>query len=158
MRRMAFLFITAVLLLVFHSSYSEDKNGESQSKKESSVGASRQLVSMPEETRSLMREEMLDHLSALNELIGYLANNNLDAAATVAETRMGKSSMGKHRATGMGPGKYMPDAMRNIGFGMHAAASELSQVAKEGDLKGAFGALQKITSSCVACHYSYRIR
>jgi len=155
---MVFLFITAVLLLVFHSSHSEEKNSKSQIEKESSVSDSRQLVSMPEETRRLMREEMLDHLSALNELIGYLASSNLDAVATVAETRMGKSSMGKHRATGMGPGKYMPDAMRNIGFGMHTAASELSQVAKDGDLKGAYGALQKITSSCVACHYSYRIR
>jgi len=113
---------------------------------------------MPEETRKMMREEMLDHLSALNELIGHLANNNLDAAATVAETRMGKSSMGKHRGSGKGPGRFMPGVMRNIGFGMHEAASELSLAAKEGDLQGAFGALQKISSSCVACHYSYRTR
>jgi hypothetical protein len=143
------LFITPLLFIALHSAQAENQ---------SSVGDSRQLVSMPEETRGQMREEMLDHLSALNELIGHLANSDLDAVATVAETRMGKSSMGKHRATGMGPGKYMPEAMRNIGFGMHAAASELSQVAKEGDLQGAYGALQKITSACVACHYSFRIR
>ncbi len=143
------LFITPILFIALHSAQAENQ---------SSVGASRQLVSMPEETRGQMRKEMLDHLSALNELIGHLANSDLDAVATVAETRMGKSSMGKHRATGMGPGKYMPEAMRNIGFGMHEAASELSQVAKEGDLQGAYGALQKITSACVACHYSFRIR
>jgi hypothetical protein len=59
---------------------------------------------MPDKARQLMRDDMLDQLSALNEIIGYPGENNLDAAAEVAETRIGKSSMGKHRATGMGPG------------------------------------------------------
>jgi len=113
---------------------------------------------MPDETSQLMRKDMLDHLSALNEIIGLLAENNLDAVADVAETRMGKSSMGKHRATGMGPGRFMPLEMRNIGWGMHESATELSQAAKEGNLKGAYSALQKVTASCVACHYSYRTR
>jgi hypothetical protein len=102
---------------------------------------------------------MLDHISALNEIIGYLAENNLDAAANVAESRMGKSSMGKHRATGgMGPGKFMPVEMRNIGWGMHEAATAFSRTAKQGDLKNAYSTLQKVTGSCVACHYSYRTR
>ena len=78
--------------------------------------------------------------------------------AKPAETRMGKSSMGKHRGTGMGPGRYMPLEMRNIGWGMHEAATEFSQLAKKGDTKNAYVALQKITGSCVACHYAYRTR
>ena len=57
---------------------------------------------------------MYDHLSALNEIIGLLAKNKIDAVADVAESRMGKSSMGKHRATDMGPGRFMPPEMRNI--------------------------------------------
>jgi cytochrome c553 len=113
---------------------------------------------MPEQARQLMREDMLDHLSALNEIIGYLGENNLAAAADVAETRMGKSSMGKHRATGMGPGRFMPIEMRNLGWGMHESATEFALVAKEGDLKNANSALQKVITSCVACHYSYRTR
>lgn len=116
----------------------------------------RQLVSMPDEARELMRKDMLDHLSALNEIIGNLASNDLAAASDVAETRLGRSSMGEHRGTGMGPGKFMTSEMRNLGWSMHDAASEFSKVAKEDDLKSAYGALQKITSSCVACHYNYR--
>ena len=122
------------------------------------TGDPRQLASMPEQARELMRQDMLDHLSALNEIIGYLAESNLDAVAEVAETRMGTSSMGKHRATGMGPGRFMPLAMRNMGWSMHESASELSRVAKEGDLKGAYASLQKVTTACVTCHYSYRVR
>lgn len=150
--------VTTLLLLAFHPAHSEETAGKPVQEKGTPGGDLRQLVSMPKQARQLMRQDMLDHLSTLNEIVGYLADNNLDAAAEIAETRMGKSSMGKHRATGMGPGRFMPLAMRNLGWGMHESASEFSRVAKEGDLKGAYGALQKVTSSCVACHYSYRTR
>ena len=122
----------------------------------------RQLVDMPEQARDLIRDDMLDHLSALNEIIGLLGENKLEAAAAVAESRMGKSSMGKHRGTGMGmgmgPGRFMTPEMRSLGHGMHAAATEFAEVAKKGDVKNAYAALQNITSGCVGCHYSFRIR
>lgn len=144
----------SLLLFVSYAAHSE----EVQNVESSSSVDTRQLVSMPEQARKLMRKDMLDHLSALNEIIGYLVSNNLDAAADVAETRMGRSSMGKHRGTGMGPGRFMPLEMRNLGWGMHDAATEFSRIAKHGNLKSAYSALQKVTSSCVACHYSYRTR
>ncbi len=52
----------------------------------------------------------------------------------------------------------MPLEMRNLGRGMHDAATEFSKIAKQDDLKSAYSALQKVTGSCVACHYSYRTR
>lgn len=156
MNKIVSSFATAVLLVTFHSTYSFA--ADSQNADKSSGGDQRQLVSMPEQAQQLMRTDMLDHMSALNEIIGYLATNDLKSAATVAEKRMGRSSMGKHRGTGMGPGRFMPDAMHQIGWGMHDAATEFSAVANKGDVKAAYSALQKITSTCVACHYSYRIR
>jgi len=158
MMRIVTLFASIILLFTLQSTHSVETAGEIQSVTNSPDSDHRQLVSMPNETSQLMREDMLDHLSALNEIIGLLAENNLDAAADVAETRMGKSSMGKHRATGMGPGRFMPLEMRNIGWAMHESATELSRTAREGNLKGAYGALQKVTASCIACHYSYRTR
>ena len=158
MHRKVGISFTLVLLFATQATHGEESISKTQNAENSSGGDSRQLVSMPDQARELMRKDMLDHLSALNEIIGYLASNNLDAAADVAETRLGRSSMGKHSGTGMGPGRFMPDAMRNLGWGMHDAASEFSQVAKQGDLKNAYSALQKVTSSCVACHYSYRTR
>ena len=148
----------SLLLFVSLAAHSEEAIINAQNEESSSGGDTRQLVSMPDQARELMRKDMLDHLSALNEIIGYLASNNLEAAAEVAETRMGRSSMGKHRGTGMGPGRFMPLEMRNLGWGMHDAATEFSKIAKQGDLKSAYSALQKVTSSCVACHYSYRTR
>ena len=158
MHGIVFLFSAAVLLLASQIAQGEDVTGDPKGEGESSVSDPRQLVSMPEQARQLMREDMLDHLSALNEVLGYLGDDDLDAAANVAETRMGKSSMGKHRASGMGPGRFMPNEMRKLGWGMHESATEFALVAKAGDLEKANSALQKVVTSCVACHYSYRTR
>ena len=149
---------TSILLCMTQTEFAEGSNTETKNGENISGQDYRQLVSIPDESRELMRQDMLDHLSALNEIISNLASNNLDAASDVAEKRLGRSSMGKHRESGMGPGKFMPPEMRSIGWGMHDAASELSIFAKEGDIKGAYIALQKVTSSCVACHFSYRTR
>ena len=90
------------LLCVSHAAYSEDVSNKAPSVESSSSAETRQLVSIPDQARELMRKDMLEHLSSLNQIITYLASNNLDAAADVAETKMGRSSMGKHRGTGMG--------------------------------------------------------
>ncbi|MFA5241235.1 MAG: cytochrome c [Sulfuricella sp.] len=120
----------------------------------------RQLVDMPDLPRSLMRADMQDHLMALNEIIGYLAENKLAAAAETAEQRMGQSSMGKHAyiARGQGPGRFMPSTMQQMGWNMHDAATEFAKVAKSGNKAKTMAALQQVTSSCVACHMSFRTR
>jgi hypothetical protein len=156
MHRIVCMLFTSTFVFMAQAVHSEEAISKTQNAETSSGGDLRQLVPMPDQARELMRKDMLDHLSALNEIIGNLASNNLDAASDVAETRLGRSSMGKHRGTGMGPGKFMTPEMRNLGWGMHDAASEFSKIAKEGDLKSAYSALQKVKSSCVACHYSYR--
>ena len=158
MLKIVSLFTITVLLFGFHSAHSEESASDSQNIEESPGSDHRKLASMPEQARQLMRQDMINHLATLNDILVYLANNNLDAAADIAENRMGKSAMGKHRTTGMGPGRFMPLEMRNLGWGMHDAASEFSKIAKQGDLKSAYSAFQKVTSSCVACHYSYRTR
>ena len=158
MYRNMMLFTAFSLSVLFQTAHGREAVNDPGHTQYASDADTRQFVEMPEQARKLMREEMLEHLSALNEIIAYLAANNLDAAAEVAESKMGRSSMGKHRGTGMGPGRFMPPEMRSIGRGMHEAATEFSQRAKQGDSKNAYVALQKITGSCVACHYGYRTR
>lgn len=158
MKKVVYILCASAFIFNAHSVLGEENNNGDLVSQSSTSLDQRQYVAMPNETKMLLRKDMLSHLSAMNEIIGYLAKNNLASAAEVAESRMGKSSMGKHRGTGMGPGRFMPLEMRKMGWGMHDAASEFSEIAKQGDLKKSYGALQKISSSCVACHYSYRIR
>ena len=102
---------------------------------------------------------MISHLTSIDQILGYLAEGDLDMAAEVAESKLGRGSMGRPRGTGMGPGKYMPPDMHDIGFSMHQAASSFAELSKKkGDLKGIYAALQEVTSHCVGCHLAYRIR
>ena len=119
----------------------------------------RQLVSMPDEVKQVLRLDMVSHLTALDEVLLNLSLGDLDTAAEVAELKLGKSSMGRHRGTGMGPGRFMPKDMHDIAFSMHQAASSFAELAKKkGDLKGIYAALQEVSSHCVACHSAYRIQ
>jgi hypothetical protein len=152
------LFTVLLLSFLFQTAHSQEAGNDAGPKAKASDADPRQLLEMPDQARKLMREDMLEHLSALNEIITHLAANKLDAAAEIAESKMGRSSMGKHRGTGLGPGRFMPPEMRSIGWNMHEAATEFSQLAKKGDSENAYVALQKITGSCVACHYGYRTR
>ena len=120
----------------------------------------RQLVNMPELARAMIRTEMLDDIAALNDIFGYLAEGKLAEASDVAEKRIGQSAMGKNAmmARGQGPGRFMPEAMRQLAWGMHDTASEFAKVVKEGDRAKTYAALQNITSNCALCHASFRTR
>lgn len=118
----------------------------------------RLLVEMPAEAQARLRQDMLDHLAALNAIVAALGAGDLDTAADTAERQLGRASMGKHRASGMGPGRFMPPEMRDLGWNMHDAADAFAAEARKGDARGAFGALQQVTGACVSCHAVYRTR
>jgi len=149
------IVVATFLLLGLHSA------GMTESQNQATVpeyppSDQRQFVEMPANARQVMRQHMLEHLAALNQILGFLVEGKLEKAAEVAETQMGISSMGKHRGTGMGPGLFMPVEMRQMGWKMHQSASEFARIAKKGNISEAYTALQKVTATCVACHYNYR--
>lgn len=119
------------------------------------AGNERQKVRLPEMMRDHMLANMRDHLKALHEIQVALAAGKLDAAADVAETRIGMSSLEAHGAAHMAP--YMPQAMQDIGTEMHHAASRFARSAHEGDLQKSLADLGDITQQCVACHAAYRV-
>jgi hypothetical protein len=118
----------------------------------------RKFVEMPEQARQVLREDMLDQFAVLNEIIEYLARNNYAAAADVAENGMGQSLRRRNQEREFGPGRYMPEQMRRMGWDLHEAATNFALVAKREHPQATYGALQKITEACIACHYSYRTR
>jgi len=117
---------------------------------------SRQLVELPAMMQKHMLANMRDHLAAINEILIYLAEDELDQAAEVAETRLGMSSLNSHGASHMAG--HMPAAMREMGTSMHKAASRFALKAEEGDVLSAYRVLSEVTSACVACHSNYRIQ
>ncbi len=116
----------------------------------------RQLVKLPDMMQQHMLHNMRDHLASINQILSYMADDELDKAADVAETRLGMSSLEAHGASHMA--RFMPEGMRQAGTRMHKAASRFARTAQEGDALPAYKALAEITAACVSCHAGYRIR
>jgi hypothetical protein len=114
------------------------------------------LVQMPEMMQQHMLANMRDHLNTLNEILIDMANNKLDIASDIAEHRLGMSSLELHGASHLA--QFMPEAMQQAGTNMHHAASRFALKLQEGDVPSALYALAEVTSACVACHASYRVR
>jgi hypothetical protein len=117
---------------------------------------SRVPVELPAMMQQHMLSNMRDHLAAIDEILVYLGEGELDRAAETAEYRLGMSSLESHGAGHMAG--FMPEGMRRAGTAMHKAASRFALKAQEGDALTAYRALAEITSACVACHSGYRIR
>lgn len=120
----------------------------------------RQLASLPAAAESTLRAEMRANLLALNEILGLVATGKYKEAGEIAERELGVSAMGKQRSLPFEarPGPHMPPAMHSIGMDGHRAASEFARIAASGDRDKTIAALPSLTSSCVACHYVYRLR
>jgi cytochrome c556 len=114
-----------------------------------------------------MQEHMLgnmrDHLVTLNGVLGEIADGKLDAAAKLAEQRLGMSSLGAHGAAHMAP--FMPQPMQDLGTSMHRAASRLAITLQNASVSPSLGTmaevnrgLHEVTSACTGCHAAYRIR
>jgi hypothetical protein len=120
---------------------------------------SRQLVNLPEPMRLHTITSMRDHLLALQEIDVALSRNEFDRAATIAEQRLGMSSLERHGAAHIAP--FMPQGMQDIGTQMHRAASRFAvdaQTASVGnDIRPALAALGAVMQQCVACHAAYRL-
>jgi len=121
---------------------------------------SRQFVKFPAPLVEHTLANMREHLQVLQEIQTQLANGHTDVAATLAETRLGMSSLRLHGAAEVS--RYMPQGMQDAGTAMHRAASRLAITVQEagatGDPKPVFAALAEVTAQCVGCHAGYRIK
>jgi hypothetical protein len=128
--------------------------------KRAASGDMRQAVVFPATLKEHTLASMRSHLQTLSEIQGYLAKDDFDRAADVAEKRLGMSSLPLHGAHEIA--KYMPKGMQEAGTAMHRSASRFALIAQEAsinrDLPRALAALNRITQSCVACHAGYRLK
>ena len=122
-------------------------------------GDARQLVNFPEPMRVHTIANMRDHLLALQEIDIALSKSDFDKARSIAEGRLGMSSLELHGAAHIAP--YMPEGMQEIGTQMHRAASRFAVEAQtasvSNDVRPALAALGAVMQQCVACHAAYRL-
>jgi len=119
----------------------------------------RQLVEFPAPAYHATLKSMRDHLRAISQIQGFLAEENYEAAADAAEKGLGQGH--QHGEHGNHAARFMPAEMRQLGATMHNAANDLSlslrNVPISNDLKPVFTQLHRVTNACVACHDQYRL-
>lgn len=120
----------------------------------------RQFATLPAPAQETLRREMLDNLTALNEILALVGTGKFKEAGDVAEQKLGLSAQGKHRSLPFEarPGPQMPPAMHALGMDGHRAASEFASAARAEERERALALLPNLTAACVACHFSWRIR
>ena len=121
---------------------------------------SRQAVTFPRQLKAHTLANMRDHLQTLTDIQEALSLSDFEKAATLAESRLGMSSLEAHGAHDVA--RYMPKGMQQLGAAMHQNASRFAVQAQDasasGDIAAALRALAKVNGSCVACHAAYRLQ
>lgn len=120
----------------------------------------RQLATLPPAAVESLREEMRDHLVALNEILSLVVAGKVKEAGLVAEKKLGESARGRHRDKPMDarPGRHMPEAMHALGMQGHKTATAFAAVAATGDREKTLAALPGLNASCTSCHLAWRVR
>ncbi|MEW6120673.1 MAG: hypothetical protein AB1593_11360 [Pseudomonadota bacterium] len=143
-----------------HAHHHDHSAGHDRRAMHAAVPDGREPVEFPPRLKEETLANMRDHLLAIQEITALLADKRFDTAADVAEIRLGMTSLQRHGAHEVA--QYMPSGMRQIGHGMHQAASRFATAAKDagvtGDTGAALRALATMQSGCVACHAAYRFK
>ncbi|HEX6957512.1 MAG TPA: hypothetical protein VF194_05945 [Ferrovibrio sp.] len=154
------LFFFAIRALTGIAHAAGDERRHDMAMNDEAAEDDRRLVAYPEALRIKTLANMRDHLLALSEIQAALAKDDFDAAAEIAENRLGMSSLSLHGAHEVAP--LMPEGMQQAGTALHHAASRFARTAKDagvtGDMKAALGALAETTQTCAACHAAYRLQ
>ncbi len=161
MRMHKFSFFALVGMMAYSFTVSAGAQDHQHMMTESAAAQAdaRQFVKFPEPMRLHTITSMRDHLLALQEIDIALSQNAFDKAATIAEQRLGMSSLELHGAAHIAP--FMPQGMQDIGTQMHRAASRFAVDAQtasvSNDVRPALASLGTVMQQCVACHAAYRL-
>ena len=106
-----------------------------------------------------------NHLATLNEIIGDIANDKFDAAAKIAERRLGMSSLSLHGAAHLAPylsaeadAGHRERACTTRQAGWSIVLQDASIAPTVDAMRDVNRALHEVTSACEACHAAYRVR
>jgi len=159
MHKFSLIALAGITVYAFTPSAGAQDHQHMMTESAAAQADARQLVTFPEPMRIHTITSMRDHLLALQEIDVALSRNAFDKAATIAEQRLGMSSLELHGAAHIAP--FMPQGMQDIGTQMHRASSrfaiEAQTASASNDMRPALAALGVVMQQCVACHAAYRL-
>jgi Cytochrome C' len=98
------------------------------------------------------KQNMRDHLAAIQEIVGALAADDLSAVAKAAR-RIGYSDAMAQMCQHMGAAA---PGFTDMALAFHRTADTIADAAQRGDRQATTAALAATLRTCVGCHASYR--
>lgn len=98
------------------------------------------------------RQQMRDHLAAIQEILAHLATNDF-AGVEKAAGRIGYSQQMEMMCQHMGSAA---PGFTDLALRFHRTADTIADAAKKHDAKQVLTAVAATMSTCVACHAAYR--
>ena len=143
------LFVPALVLLFLICARTRAEEHSMMSK---SAGDTRQPLPLPAMMAEHQKQNMREHLAAIQAIIAAIGRDDMDAVAKAA-ARIGYSkSMGQMcEHMGAGAPGFTPMALN-----FHHTADTIGEAAQRGDRAGVLSSLDRTLQTCVACHATYR--
>ncbi len=111
----------------------------------------RTSLNLPAPMRAMQKRMMRDHLAAVNEIVGLIAEDRFDKASRIAHARLGLTPEMKRMCD-----RFENADFRAMGLAFHRRADELGEVLKTRNTKRSLAALHRVMNSCVQCHATFR--
>jgi len=149
MAQRSLLFVPALVLLLVISV--RTRAGE-HSMMSRSAGDTRQPLPLPAMMAEHQKQNMREHLAAVQAIIAAIGRDDMDAAAKAA-SRIGYSEAMGQMCEHMGAATPGFTAMA---LNFHHTADTIGDAARRGDRAGVLSALDRTLQTCVGCHAAYR--
>lgn len=143
------LFIAALVMLPVASG---PARAEEQSTMSQSAGDTRQPLPLPAMMAEHQKQNMREHLAAVQAIVAAIGVGDMDAVAKAA-ARIGYSPSMAQMCEHMGaaaPGFTV------MALDFHRTADTIGDAARRGDRAGVLSALDRTLQTCVSCHAAYR--
>jgi cytochrome c556 len=98
------------------------------------------------------KQNMREHLAAVQAIIAALGRDDMDAVATAA-ARIGYSEAMGQMCEHMGAAA---PGFTALALDFHHTADTIAEAARRGDRAGVLSALDRTLRTCVGCHATYR--
>jgi len=111
----------------------------------------RTSLNLPAPMRAMQKRMMREHLAAVNDIVGLIADGRFDEASRIAHARLGLTPEMKQMCN-----RFENADFRAMGLEFHRRADELGEVLKTRNAKRSLAALHRVMNSCVQCHAAFR--
>jgi hypothetical protein len=129
-----------------------DGADEHQSRMPAAGGDARKPVPLTAMMADHQKQNMRDHLAAIQAIVAAVARDDMDGAAKAA-ARIGYSDAMGRMCEHMGAAASGFTAMA---LAFHRTADTIGEAARRDDRAGVVSALDRTLQACVGCHAAYR--